>query len=463
MKITLHKDQRGALHWQVFLVLGLVIAVSVVAFQRVAHVQHDSVASNLHPPAVLAATTQNSNRDIADDDTIDSNKCAAKLQSESGAKNLQTVRAQMLSRMVNRQKKVSSYVSSPTVNKLPNDFKDRIVNGLGKTTQAGPGTVQYDLSSAIQYIKNTNDSAAIIRKTCDTIVATHVYVFWPTYINTLANTGKLRQKIPKLNSAAATSTKNFQKSKKQNNKDLADQIRGLRTTQTQLAASQNSLVRDLLALEPTNVSSSATTKQLFAGYNQRIKDINSQARTLAASTSSFNKTLKTAPRTTKKRITENFLMYDSVAADRIPANAQFVAGYVDNLANIDSMRARFPDAVVLSISVVHPPHRAHVLDIEPGGAQLSDAPGWYRTMIKSGMEYPIFYGSPHDLNALKGILKKRGIDRSKYRLWAFNATGSPHFDIIGEGSDWDAVQFRAVPGQYDISICKPSLFDGLAG
>lgn len=116
-------------------------------------------------------------------------------------------------------------------------------------------------------------------------------------------------------------------------------------------------------------------------------------------------------------------MYDAVEWQKIPANAQMVAGYVDGaFAWPHRAWARFPNARHVRISVIPPgdPALAGVLDVESGAASVSDAAPFIRARHKAGHRAVIYVQRSlvADVrHACKGLA---------FGLWVADWTGEPH-------------------------------------
>ncbi len=148
-----------------------------------------------------------------------------------------------------------------------------------------------------------------------------------------------------------------------------------------------------------------------------------------------------------------FTMYDVVEVDKVPvSNPEAVAGYVGGLyPTFNGLVAKYPHAKHLSIAV-NAGERAQALDVEPGDATGSQAPGWLRDFYDhSGT--PVFYGDEENLLAFEEALRNHGIHRWEYFVWKAHYTGVPH---IEPGSD--ATQYESVESgghNYDASLCEP--------
>jgi peptidoglycan hydrolase-like protein with peptidoglycan-binding domain len=163
-------------------------------------------------------------------------------------------------------------------------------------------------------------------------------------------------------------------------------------------------------------------------------------------------------------------MYDSIDPAQIPAGATAAAGYVDGeWADFDAIKARFPDANVLSIAVF-PADDADCLDIETGDATPSDAAAWYERQRGRGVARPCLYADASTMaSKIIPILQAAGgMDRASVRLWSAHYTYERH--ICGPSScgatsiDMDGTQFTdaaaGAAGDLDESLLLASFFDG---
>lgn len=120
-------------------------------------------------------------------------------------------------------------------------------------------------------------------------------------------------------------------------------------------------------------------------------------------------------------------MWDSVDLAQIPADAQFLACYVDGwYANAAEAARRFPHARILTIAV-SAAHDADCLDIEQGDATPADAAAWFLRQEARGITRPCLYASADLMQtAVLPALHAAGISRDAVRLWSAHYTGSPH-------------------------------------
>lgn len=87
------------------------------------------------------------------------------------------------------------------------------------------------------------------------------------------------------------------------------------------------------------------------------------------------------------------VMADSVTVADLPPGLPMYAGYANGrYANMNALEKRFPNAVLLSISVTASADIGDVLDVESGDATPAQAPGWVTMRRKAGVN-PIVYCS----------------------------------------------------------------------
>jgi hypothetical protein len=136
-------------------------------------------------------------------------------------------------------------------------------------------------------------------------------------------------------------------------------------------------------------------------------------------------------------------MYDSVTISTIPAAARAVAGYLlpsswPTYGNGSLARA-FPHAVRVPIAV-----QSYViirgvtlgcLDVEPGDAVPSQAPGWVRAELAAHVK-PCVYSNLSEWAQVRSYLASAGITRSSYYAWL--AYWTYHPGLVG---GYDLVQW----------------------
>ncbi len=144
-------------------------------------------------------------------------------------------------------------------------------------------------------------------------------------------------------------------------------------------------------------------------------------------------------------------MYDAVTWENIPRDAQMVAGYVDGLyAWPAAAWERFKHAARVHISVIPPgDHRAAgVLDVETGGASVSDAPGFIKARDRAG-ERAVIYCNRSTLPAVQAACA--GLNHG---LWIATLDGTRK---LPDMKNVVAVQYAGGPtAPYDTSIVYDS-------
>lgn len=139
-------------------------------------------------------------------------------------------------------------------------------------------------------------------------------------------------------------------------------------------------------------------------------------------------------------------MYDSVTASDIPTNATMVAGYIDGAHKwSNSDWQRFPHATKVRIATNASTNDGHVLDVEPGAAKLSEAPGWVKKRQAAGIKRPTIYVQKSRLDDVK-----KALEGLKYALWVADWTGAPH-KITGAAAVQYASPSSGAGGHYDLS------------
>ena len=115
-------------------------------------------------------------------------------------------------------------------------------------------------------------------------------------------------------------------------------------------------------------------------------------------------------------------MYDTVNADRLPADARLVAAYVDGLyANEAAVRARCPHATVVTITVFGHSD-AHVIDCEAGDATPPQAAAWAKAQIAKGHK-PTIYCNLTAWPMVKAEVAKAGIPAGAVSYWVARYDG----------------------------------------
>lgn len=136
-------------------------------------------------------------------------------------------------------------------------------------------------------------------------------------------------------------------------------------------------------------------------------------------------------------------MYDAVTPGHIPTSATMVAGYADGAyANIPAMKARFPNATIVSIAVRWTT-RAQVLDVESGDATPAQAVQWCtQTMANTPNKELTVYCSVSAWPGVRAAFRTAGVTEPNYWVAAYdgNATvpaGAVAKQFIGDYQGYD--------------------------
>ena len=117
------------------------------------------------------------------------------------------------------------------------------------------------------------------------------------------------------------------------------------------------------------------------------------------------------------------LMFDSVDPASVPADSTMVAGYVNGTyANLPGLRARFPHALVVGISVTADADAGVVLDVETGDAAPTEAPGWVLKRRAAGVD-PTVYCNASTWPAVSSAFTAAGVAAPHY--WIADYDGDP--------------------------------------
>lgn len=171
--------------------------------------------------------------------------------------------------------------------------------------------------------------------------------------------------------------------------------------------------------------------------------------------------LVSAPRIRSLAVPGVVYMQDDTQVSLMSGGYYAYAGYYNgSFQNYGSVVAAFPGARHLSITP-DGASGAMCIDIEPGDASPSDAPGFFRNGDHGGALKPWFYCSAGTLSAVEGALAGAGISRDRYFLWSAHYIGE-HFcgpSSCGYGSSTsDATQFAT--GNVDTSCVRGYCFSG---
>jgi hypothetical protein len=145
-------------------------------------------------------------------------------------------------------------------------------------------------------------------------------------------------------------------------------------------------------------------------------------------------------------------MYDAIDVNAIPNDAACVAGYTDgNWPNITAMRARFPHANLLTITVTG--GVADCCDCEVGDLTVAQADEWVKARLAAGQYRPCVYANSDrwlNQDLLAGLAAYGG----RIRRWVAAYPGSGA--NVPDG--FDAHQWASTQ-TLDTSVCLPGFFD----
>lgn len=160
------------------------------------------------------------------------------------------------------------------------------------------------------------------------------------------------------------------------------------------------------------------------------------------------------PRLTATRTVEQF---DSVNLSQIPSNPAAVAGYTSGTwPTWFQLAALFPHAQRVSVAV-NTSHIAKCLDIEPGDAVPSQAPGWVLAAEHAGVYRPCLYENASELPAVLANLSAARIPRSSVLIWLADWTFRPG---LVSGSDCTQWTDHAFGRNLDESTCAVGFYTG---
>jgi hypothetical protein len=128
-----------------------------------------------------------------------------------------------------------------------------------------------------------------------------------------------------------------------------------------------------------------------------------------------------------------YLAYDGVTVPKIPSTARIVMGYIDgHYNNIDSVRARFPDAVIIDITVTGD-IKAVMCDREKGDLTASEAAAYAVRRVKTLNKTATVYTSKDDISAVQQAVKDLSANakltrrqRKMILMFAADWTGQAH-------------------------------------
>lgn len=159
-------------------------------------------------------------------------------------------------------------------------------------------------------------------------------------------------------------------------------------------------------------------------------------------------------------------MYDDITLSLLPAGADAYAGYVNGrFANMTALRAKFPHAHLLDISVFASGD-ATCLDVETGDATIAQVFAWFKRQEARGVWRPVIYTQATNLGPLYATMTANGIARGTYRVWsahygAGQHTCGPatcHFTLGGGAADGTQWTDTALGRSLDQSVLADNFF-----
>ena len=124
---------------------------------------------------------------------------------------------------------------------------------------------------------------------------------------------------------------------------------------------------------------------------------------------------------------KTLLMFDDVTVGLLPAGYDAYAGYIDGMFdNFSAIKAKFPDARILSIDVLAANIKADCLDVEPGDASNAAAQSWVKAKVSAKDNLIVVYTSVSNVDALVTALTAAGISRAGYKLWSAHYGAGSH-------------------------------------
>ena len=144
------------------------------------------------------------------------------------------------------------------------------------------------------------------------------------------------------------------------------------------------------------------------------------------------------------------LMYDSVSAGKIPADAEMVAGYVSGKYAWSSADwNRFPKASHVSIDVFGVVVGADVLDVETGDATPAKAVAWIQERKKRGLGVGVIYCNRSNITAIFNAMAAAKLEVVRdFKTWIATLDGTK---TVHDMTGVVAVQYENTPG-WDASV-----------
>ena len=154
------------------------------------------------------------------------------------------------------------------------------------------------------------------------------------------------------------------------------------------------------------------------------------------------------------------LLFDTITPEVIPPDAQAVAGYTSGAwPTYDYVKEHFPHAYRLAICI-DARHDGHMLDVEQGDAEASEAPAWLMRQLGRGVGRPVLYASEWTwTQELRPALQKAGIPHGLYRSIIADPRGLANAVArLNEGYDGCQFDWHYLGLNLDATLCRPGFF-----
>lgn len=165
-------------------------------------------------------------------------------------------------------------------------------------------------------------------------------------------------------------------------------------------------------------------------------------------------------------------MPDSVIPANLPPGYPAYLAYVDGARSkdADAVRARFPSAEILTLTVLGGSAVADGCDREPGDLSPVSAAAWLHWRISSGAWRPVLYDSRDDVPATLGALAAAGVQRARIRILSAHYGAGRHIcspaacgaSFTADGTQWTDNFTGAGGAVIDMSLLDDGFFGAAA-
>lgn len=161
-------------------------------------------------------------------------------------------------------------------------------------------------------------------------------------------------------------------------------------------------------------------------------------------------------------------MPDSIRPGDMPPGYPAYLAYVDGARSMDAaaVRARFPSAHILTLTVLGGSAVADGCDREPGDLSPAGAAAWLHWRISSGAWRPVLYDSRDDVPATLGQLAAAGVQRAQIRILSAHYGAGEHIcgpgtcraSFQADGTQWTDTFPGAGGALIDMSVLSDDFF-----